>query len=150
MISTKKILLVLFVLFFTVFFRAYWGVYGGNIVGDEPFSYSISTPSNLNDNGEIFKKKWNYFRMNANKNYKGRYLKEIFFKPYPDMLTKDLKMMYISTNDDGHSNFYYTLFRIYNSGLDDFNPSFMKMFGIISIYLYLYLHFMLCINFCGL
>ncbi len=128
--STKKLILVLLVLLFAVFVRVYWGLFGGNIVGDEPFSYSVSTPSNLNDSGEVFKKKWNYFRLKANTPYKGRFLKEIFFKPYPDSLGKDLKMMYVSTKDDGHSNFYYTLFRIYNSGLDDFNPSFMKIFGI--------------------
>lgn len=137
--STKKIIFTLLILLLAVFIRLYWGLYGGNIVGDEPFSYSVSTPSNLNDRGEIFKKKWNHFRMNANKNYKGKYLKEIFFKPYPDALGKDLKMMYISTNDDGHTNFYYTLFRIYNSGLDEFNPSFMKIFGIFfNIFLMLF------------
>lgn len=129
--STKKIILLLLVLLFAVFVRFYWGLFGGNIVGDEPFSYSVSTPSNLNDSGEVFKKKWNYFRLKANTTYKGKYLKEIFFKPYPESLGKDLAMMHKSVKDDGHSNFYYSLFRIYNSGMDDFNPSFMKLFGIM-------------------
>lgn len=137
--STKKIILLLLVLLFAVFVRLYWGMFGGNIVGDEPFSYSVSTPSNLNDSGEVFKKKWNYFRLQANKVYKGRFLKEIFFKPYPGMLGKDLAMMYKSVKDDGHSNFYYSLFRIYNSGLDEFNPSFMKVFGILfNVFLMLF------------
>lgn len=137
--STKKIILLLLVLLFAVFVRLYWGMFGGNIVGDEPFSYSVSTPSNLNDSGEVFKKKWNYFRLQANKVYKGRFLKEIFFKPYPGMLGKDLAMMYNSVKDDGHSNFYYSLFRIYNSGLDEFNPSFMKVFGILfNVFLMLF------------
>ena len=118
-------------MFLGLFIRFYWAIYGGNIVGDEPFSYSISTPSNVNDKGEIFKKKWNYFRLSANKTYKGKYLKEIFFKAHEGALGKDLKMMYVSTHDDGHSNFYYSLFRIYNCGLDEINPTFMKMFGII-------------------
>lgn len=129
--SMKKLFLLLLVMLFALFARFYWSIYGGNIVGDEPFSYSISTPSNLNDKGEIFKKKWDYFRLSANKTYKGKYLKDIFFKAHSDSLGKDLKMMYITTNDDGHSNFYYSLFRIYNSGLDDMNPTFMKMFGIL-------------------
>ena len=114
-------------------------MFGGNIVGDEPFSYSVSTPSNLNDSGEIFKKKWNYFRLKANTTYKGRYLKEIFFKPHDGALGKDLIMMYKTTNDDGHSNFYYSIFRIYNSGMDDFNPSFMKLFGtFFNIFLFIF------------
>ena len=69
----KKLFLLLLVMFFALFVRFYWSLYGGNIVGDEPFSYSISTPSNLNDKGEIFKKKWNYFRLSANKTYKGKF-----------------------------------------------------------------------------
>lgn len=137
--STKKIILFLLVMLFAIFVRFYWGMFGGNIVGDEPFSYSVSTPSNLNDSDEIFKKKWNYFRLKANTTYKGKYLKEIFFKPYPNMLGKDLKMMHKTTNDDGHSNFYYSLFRIYNCGMDDFNPSFMKLFGIFfNIFLFVF------------
>lgn len=127
------------VLVFAVCTRLYWSLFGGNIIGDEPFSYSVSTPSNLNDSGEIFKKKWNYFRLQANKPYKGRYLKEIFFKPFPGMLGKDLAMMHKSVKDDGHSNFYYSLFRIYNSGLDEFNPTLMKVLGVMfNIFLSLF------------
>ena len=129
--STKKLILFFIVLLFSIFVRCYWAFYGGNIVGDEPFSYTVSTPSNLNDSGEVFKKKWNYFRLQANKNYKGKYLKEIFFKPGENSLGEDLKMMHESVKDDGHSNFYYTLFRIYNQGLDDFTPTYLKLFGVI-------------------
>ncbi len=137
------------VLLFAVFVRFYWALFGGNIVGDEPFSYSVSTPSNLNDSGEVFKKKWNYFKLKANTPYKGKYLKEIFFKPNPDSLGKDLGMMWKSVKDDGHSNFYYSLFRIYNSGLDSFDPSFMKIFGILfnivlSLFAYLIMFKLLC------
>lgn len=132
------------VLLFAVFVRVYWSLFGGNIIGDEPFSYSVSTPSNLNDSNEIFKKKWNYFRLQANKPYKGRFLKEIFFKPFPGMLGKDIAMMHKSVKDDGHSNFYYTLFRIYNSGLDDFNPAFMKIMGVFfNIFLMIFAYFVM-------
>lgn len=142
--SMKKIIVLLLVLIFSVFLRVYWSVYGGKIIGDEPFSYSVSTPSNLNDSGEVFKKKWNYFKLQANKTYEGRYLKEIFFKPNPGCLGKDLKMMWKSVNDDGHSNFYYSLFRIYNVGMDDYDPTFMKFMGIaFNIFLMLFAYFVM-------
>ncbi len=142
--STKKIILLLLVLVFAVFLRVYWSIYGGKIVGDEPFSYSVSTPSNLNESGEVFKKKWNYFKLQANKTYEGRFLKEIFFKPYPGALGKDLKMMWKSVKDDGHSNFYYTIFRIYNVGMDDYNPTFMKLMGIFfNIFLMIFAYFVM-------
>jgi len=60
------------------------------------------------------------------------------------MLGKDIAMMHKSVNDDGHSNFYYTLFRIYNCGMDDFNPSFMKLFGtLFNIFLFIFAYFVM-------
>ena len=90
---------------------------------DEPCSFAGTSTSNELDKGVRFKRKWDDFNLTYGKEYKAGDIRKTLFigeKTVPSVL-KDLNTLREDNFDRQHPTLYYSVLRIWNLGLGDFD-----------------------------
>lgn len=98
---------------------------------DVTSSFGCSTPNNLLRDELEFKYYWSEFDIRSGENYTAEELKKALFENKTDLksIIEDVITLHMTTIDTQHPNLYYTLFRIWNSGLDYSTPKSMMVRG---------------------
>ncbi len=105
-------LLSLSIRYFTIEHKFYFFI-------DEPYSYISSSPNNNTPEGLIAKHQWNSYNFEKSKIYTGKEIKKSMFELNSSIIAilKDLKTIRTNNIDRQHTNFYYSIFRIFNAGI---------------------------------
>ena len=99
---------------------------------DDVFTFISSTPNNLTPEGNIAKKSWdNFINFENDKYYRAIDVKKSLFgfDPSVKSIVKDLKTMRTANIDRQHTNLYYSIFRIWASGVDGSDMGKMQRCG---------------------
>ncbi len=114
----------------TLSVRIFWVCQKDYLFVDDPASFVVASPSNIQD-GILFKNSWQNFNFKNNYEYSASELKNLLFKNGGDFksLKSDLKNLYINDYVEDHPNLYYMLLRIWTFNLSDISVSALIIYG---------------------
>lgn len=127
----RFIISIIFVYILSFSLRIYFAHMKIGFFPDETCSYSVTTPTNKLD-GKIFKIDWMHFKYESGKIYEAKELKKSMYKTDNTLKSalRDIKHLYFDNGDHSHTNLYYTMFRLWNIGLDDISFDGLKWRGV--------------------
>ena len=125
----KVCILIIFAIALTL--RIYAICHKTSDLFDITSSFGCSTPNNLFRDEQEFKYYWSEIDFKSGENYTAEELKKALFENKTDLksIIEDLITLHVTTIDTQHPNLYYTLFRIWNIGLDYSTPKSMMVRG---------------------
>ena len=98
---------------------------------DDVASFNASTPNNTFTQGVKYKYSWADIRFEHGKNYKAYEVKKLLFESKPNLksICKDLATLHSETLDRQHPNLYYSILRVWSSGVDYSDANALKWRG---------------------
>ncbi len=87
---------------------------------DSPVSFVCATPNNLSPEGSKVKKDWSHVNFSTGINYKVSEVKKTLFFADPSIksIFNDIFTLYFHSMDYAHTNMYYSILRVWITGLD--------------------------------
>ena len=139
---------IIILIFCLAFFIRYFEISKiNNVQCDEPASFLISTPSNINKNGKQFKKEWKSAWPEHNVEYNIHDSQNCVYASNGNIkaLIDDLKLIRLQNLDSAHPSLYYSLLRIWDNNLNDFelykflfHARFLNLIFFIFSYFFMY------------
>ena len=119
----KSYFWILLVFLLAFLFRFFLIESNPHIQVDEPATFYISAPSVESKSQDFLKKDWDKFSIEKQRNYSGQELNNLLFKPESSIksMVEDLKLTRLQKMDRQHPSLYYSLVRIWNNYLGDFD-----------------------------
>ena len=111
---------------------------------DEPCTFAVSTSASELDKGIRFKKSWNDFAFRYGQEYSSQEIQRAFFLPRKSFsaIADDLSVLRDDNIDRQHPTLYYTIMRLWNSTLGEFEPhKYIKHARNFNLLLYLFSFF---------
>lgn len=102
------------------------------LFGDSMYSFSCSTPTNTTTDGKQIKVYYGTYKFDKEKNYTSKEVKRVLYEAKSGIksIWADLKAMRNANIDKSHTNFYYSIFRIWNAGFDGLDYKEMIVRGV--------------------
>ena len=128
--NIKKYLPLILIFIITFSVRIFWYCQKDYLFVDDPISFVSATPSTTQNN-ILFKNSWDNYNFIYNYEYNANELKTLFFAHENNIksLYHDLKRLYLSDFDEGHSNLYYSILRIWSFNLKNISLSSLIFYG---------------------